>query len=127
MCFRSLYVFFQVKIYVFNLDRRARMKVDHEKVRFKPAREKRSYIMDSLRDVHGVQVKSQPCSYHTMGLRLTIEKTAKEIAEIVDQLRNGVPSIWLRCRKENTILMNTLFLDDGDEKVIVERLIELLH
>ena len=44
---------------------------------------------------------------------------AEETAKIVDQLKKGKPSIWVRYRRENTILMNTLFLDDGDEKVIV--------
>jgi hypothetical protein len=32
----------------------------------------------------------------------------------------------VRRRGESTILMNTLFLDDGDEKVIVDRVKELL-
>lgn len=103
------------------------MKFDHEKERFEPARKRRSHIMESLSDVLGVQIESQPYSYHVIGLRLILDKTPEETAEIVDKLRKGDPSIWLRRRKENTILMNTLFLDDGDEKVIVERLKELLH
>jgi len=102
------------------------MELDHEEVRFKPAREKQSYIVSSLGDIPGVLAESQPYSYHTMGLRLTFDKTAEETAELVGKMRSGDPSIWLRRRRENTVLMNTLFLDDGDEKVIVERLKELL-
>jgi uncharacterized pyridoxal phosphate-dependent enzyme len=102
------------------------MKLDHEKERFEPARKKRSYIMESLSDVLGVKSESQPYSYHVVGLQITLDKTPDETAEIVDNLRNGDPAIWVRRRRESTILMNTLFLDDGDEKVIAERLKEAL-
>jgi len=102
------------------------MEMDHEKERFDPARKRRSYIMESLSDVPGVQLEAQPYSYHVVGFQITLDKTPDETAEIVDNLRNGDPAIWVRRRRESTILMNTLFLDDGDEKVIVDRVKELL-
>jgi L-seryl-tRNA(Ser) seleniumtransferase len=102
------------------------MNLDHEKVRFKPARAKQRYIIDFLTKISEVQAESQPYSYHTMGVVITFDKTAEETAELVQKLRNGDPAIWLRRRRENSVLLNTLFLDIGDEKIIVDRLKELL-
>ena len=97
-----------------------------QKERFDPARKRRNYIMESLSDIPGVQIEAQPYSYHVIGLRLTLDRTPEATAKIVDQLKKGDPSIWVRYIRENTILVNTLFLDDGDEKVIVDRVKELL-
>ena len=102
------------------------MKLDHEEARLKPAREKQSYIIDALDGIAGVYAESEPYSYHTMGVRVTFDKTAEETAELVECLRDSDPAIWLRRRRDNSILMNTLFLDDGDERIIVDRLKTLL-
>ncbi|MBA7646687.1 D-glucosaminate-6-phosphate ammonia lyase [subsurface metagenome] len=102
------------------------MEMDHIKERLQPARRRRTNLMDALWKVPGVTLKVQPYSYHVVGLQVTLDKTPDETAEIVDNLRNGDPAIWVRRRRENTIMMNTLFLDDGNEKIIVDRVKELL-
>ncbi|GAG98990.1 unnamed protein product, partial [marine sediment metagenome] len=102
------------------------MKMDHIKERLQPARRRRTNLMDALWKVPGVTLNVQPYRYHVVGLQITLDKTPDETAEIVDNLRNGDPAIWVRRRRESTIMMNTLFLDDGEEKVIVDRVKELL-
>jgi L-seryl-tRNA(Ser) seleniumtransferase len=100
--------------------------LDHEKVRFEPARARRSYIKDSLAEVKGIKITSDPYRYHTVGLTLCFDKTPEEVEEMVNQLKSGDPSIWVRRRIEDKILLNTLFLGDGDEKLIVERIKKLI-
>ena len=102
------------------------MNLDHEEVRLKPARVKQSYIVDALDSIAGVYAESESYSYHTMGVRLTFDKTAEETAKLVECLRDSDPAIWLRRRRDNSVLLNTLFLDDGDERIIVDRLKTLL-
>lgn len=102
------------------------IKMDHEK-RLQPARERRSYLMEALKDIPDIKLAAQPYRYHVVGLQVTFEKkTQAQTRELAAKLREGDPSIWVRRSRGNSILINTLLLADGDEKIIAERLKEIL-
>jgi len=103
------------------------VKMDHEKERFQPAREKRDQIIESLKSVPDIKLIAQPYSAHTIGLQITLEKkTPEETAELDKKLKEGDPAIHIRSFKENNLFINTLFLADGDEYLLAQRLKDLI-
>ena len=101
------------------------MRMDHEKERFQPAYRKRIYLIDALKEIPEITLTSLPYLYHSVGLQITFNKlSSEETSKLVDMLRSGNPSIWVK-RNENNIIINTLFLLDGDENVIAGRLRQL--
>ena len=107
------------------------LKLDHEKVRFKPAWDKVHYIEEGIRGIKGlsnVRLNYVPRSgkgvgYHTIGLQLNFDdKSDEEVNEITRSFRRGNPEIWMRYwGTGNSFIINALNLADGDEKIIVER------
>ena len=60
------------------------------------------------------------------------KKTPEETDELVKKLKEGDPSIQVRIAlvppyaSENNLLINTLFLADGDEHLLAQRLKSLI-
>jgi len=103
------------------------IKMDHEKERLQPAGERRDRLMESLKAIPNVKLTPQPYRYHIVGLQITLEKkTSEETDELVKKLREGDPSIHIRGTSENNLLINTLFLADGDEHLLAQRLKSLI-
>lgn len=101
------------------------MEMDHEE-RLQQAEERRSYLIKTLREVPEMELAPQPYSYHVVGLEVTFKnKSPEEVRELVNALRDGDPSVWVRRSTENSLLVNTLFLVDDDEKILADRLKEL--
>ena len=109
------------------------MKLDHEKVRFKPAWEKAHYIEDNIKGLKGlkdvsfgyVPPEGKGCGYHIIGLQLTFKSDAAARA-LVKSLREGNLEIWVRGGMGPSFGINTLLLAEGEEKVIVERFKKLV-
>ena len=103
------------------------MKIDHEKERFQPARERRNRLMEALKVIPDIKLMPQPYRYHVVGLQITFEKkSSEETTELSKKLREGDPTIRVRSASKNNLLMNTLFLVDGDEHLLAERLKSLI-
>jgi len=83
--------------------------------------------MESLKAIPDVKLMPQPYRYHVFGLQITLEKkTPEETDELVKKLREGDPSIHIRGASQNSLLINTLFLADGDEHLLAQRLKSLI-
>jgi len=101
------------------------MTMDHEKERIQPALRRARYIMDECAGLSKVKMNAYPENFafvsgHVFGIQFTFqnEKTGEET---IRKLREGDPAIWIRGN-----IINTLFLKDGEEKIIVKRLKEIL-
>jgi hypothetical protein len=81
-----------------------------------------------LQTASNVEIKRFPMIgdiwYHIIGLQIFLGN--KNSAEVVKALREGDPSIWVLRHDQNTILVNTLFLVDGEEKILAKRLKSIL-
>ncbi|MFC1847538.1 aminotransferase class V-fold PLP-dependent enzyme [Chloroflexota bacterium] len=103
------------------------MKMDHEKERLQPAGERRDRLMEALKAIPDVKLVPLPYAYHVFGLQITLEKkTPKETDELAKRLREGDPSIHIRGASENNLIINTLFLADGEEHILAQRLKSLI-
>jgi L-seryl-tRNA(Ser) seleniumtransferase len=104
------------------------IQIDHEKERWNPARDRRSRLIEMLKDVPDIKLTSQPDSFfQIVGLEVTLEKkTADEASEIAAKLRANNPPILIRSVRENNLVINTLFLLDGEEQVIAKELRSLI-
>jgi uncharacterized pyridoxal phosphate-dependent enzyme len=103
------------------------IKMDHEKERLRPAEERRDRLMESLKTIPDVDLLPQPYRYHVTGLQVTLaKKTPEETGEMVKKLREGDPSIHIRGVNGNKLLINTLFLADGEELLLAQRLKDLI-
>ena len=62
------------------------------------------------------------------GLRVTVdaEKLRKTASEVVMELRAGNPSIWVREQEDSSFIIRMPTLKEGGERVIAERLREIL-
>jgi D-glucosaminate-6-phosphate ammonia-lyase len=101
------------------------VKMDHNKERIEPARQKIQKLQEVLSEVPDLDFSTWPeelidgIGYHQLGLRVTFEKkTTKEIVDLNNKLRNSDPSIWLYHHDGNSLDINALYLADGDEKII---------
>jgi hypothetical protein len=105
--------------------------MDHNKERFDPAWERAHYIMDNIKDLPGLSdavieyvPKSQKgCVYHTIGVTVTFpERSLQEVRDAVYSMREDDPEIWVRyLGVSNNFGINTLMLQAGEEKTLVER------
>lgn len=109
------------------------MKMDHEKERFEPAKEKAQYIMEKLEGISGIKMEIGPYDYHLLPLNIYFkDKTPEEVAAINSELLEGDPVIWVRHagvlgpELGPVLVFNMLFLVPGDEEIIAERLNEIL-
>lgn len=101
--------------------------MDHES-RFKVCDSRGKRIITGLKGVDGVELT--PILGGTglaVGVRVTLsaEKLGVKAESLAQKLRGGDPSIWLSFH-ENTLSLYTGTLVDGDEKILVDRLRELL-
>ncbi|HXC61048.1 MAG TPA: hypothetical protein VNV63_00105, partial [Nitrospiria bacterium] len=109
------------------------IKMDHEKERIEPALRKIEYLQRSLGNVQGVTFSSWPetlvdgIGYHQLGVQVHFEKKSPdEVAEITRKLREGDPSVWVYYHGGNSIEINVLYLANGDEEIIAEKIKELI-
>ena len=109
------------------------VKMDDNKDRIDPARQKIKKLQGALSDVQHLSFSVWPedlvdgIGYHQLGLKVTFEKkTANEVANLNRKLRDGDPSIWLYHHGENSLEINTMHLADGDEKIISDGIKRLL-
>jgi D-glucosaminate-6-phosphate ammonia-lyase len=99
------------------------VKMDHDKERFQPARDRRDHLIKALKDVPDITLAPQPYRYHAIDLQITLDKkTADETTKLVKLLREGDPSIRIRSVSENNLLVNTMFLMEDDVPLLAERL-----
>jgi len=99
------------------MDHRSRFQLSDRKVR---------YIVGESRKLGGVKLTTIPEGAElATGVRIDLERTPEATAEIVRKLREGNPSVWVGIQ-ENALRINALTLVDGDERVLVERLVNLL-
>jgi len=98
--------------------------MDHEKERIQPALRRAQYILNELAGVAGLKAKISPekfVSGHRLGVEMTYDDP--KVAEVVStKLREGDPEIWISGRG----FINTLWLKDGEEKMIAKRLKEIV-
>ena len=107
------------------------LSLDHEKVRFQPAWEKVHYIEDKIKGLKGLKdtefgyhpASGEGVGYHTVGLQIGFPgKSVGDVSKLVKRFREDDPEVWVRYwGNSNDFIINTLNLNDGDEKVIVER------
>jgi len=117
------------------LERYMNLMKDPEKA-LQPARKRLDYLYRALSDVPDVELTTIDSRSRVdplqIGLQMTLlTKTAEETAGIVKDLMNGDPEIWPG-RDGNRLLINAtsfrgleLFCD-GDEKIVAERLEDIL-
>jgi len=112
------------------------MDMDHEKV-LQTAREKLNYLMKALEDVPGIKMtvidsRTEGVDPLRISLQIRLEEdTPAKTSEIVKELMTGDPAIWVGSRGNSLIINITSFrglklFDDGDEKIIAERLKSIL-
>ena len=104
---------------------------DHVKTRFEPAWEKVRFIEEGIRGLPGLKdarFKYTPESgegtgYHTIGLHVTLEgKSVKETNALIRRMQEDDPEVWVRnWGSSNDFIINTINLNPGEEKVIVDR------
>jgi hypothetical protein len=63
-----------------------------------------------------------------VGLTVTVDQraTGKTAEQVAAELRNGNPPIWIR-QTGNDLFVHVPTLNDGEEKVVLERLKSALH
>jgi len=111
------------------------MKLDHEKERFKPSWDRIHYIEKHVRKLPRLKeayINYQPSSgagvsYHSIGLHVSFPtKSAEEVNFLVNKLREKDPEVWVRYYSGNTdFVINALYLNPGEEKIVVERFKEV--
>ena len=89
--------------------------------------------IDSMRNdlpqFEGVTLSEYPDGSPAEGLMLTIdpEKAGKTAQDVIDELKAGNPSIWVReLPEENSLAIRMFTLKEGGEQVIAQRLREIL-
>ena len=107
--------------------------MDHKIERIEPARRKIEKLKSALSDVRGLAFSPWPetlvdgVGYHQLGIRVHFtEKTSEQVAEVNRKLRDGDPSIWVYYHGGNSLEINALYLAEGDEEIIAEKIKKLL-
>jgi seryl-tRNA(Sec) selenium transferase len=100
------------------------MTMDHQ-ARFESYARRVQRLQDELSGVPRIELI--PDGNPTTGLRIVLDEqaTGKNSGEMADILRIGNPSIWLRSH-QRALVVSAVTLTDGDEKVIADRLKEIL-
>lgn len=102
--------------------------MNHED-RFAAYEQRISFLRQSLRGIPGIQLQDYPDQGPADGLRITVDpaKVGKTAAQVVEELRRGNPSIWVREDVENnSFAVRMPTLKEGGEKTIAERLKQVL-
>lgn len=107
--------------------------IDH-KHRLQNAYEKRRYLVESLGALSDVKTTDVPDSAIMVGFEMSLsKKSGEETARVVNELLEGNPRIevWyspagmvrdqVRCAP-NSFVINVMYMRDGDEKTLAERL-----
>ena len=88
-----------------------------------------------MKNIQGikVQVKENSIGHDPFGVTIELEDDTKSLIGVVENLKNGKPSIWLRCNSDmegvldDTILAVSPFgLHDGEEEIVGAKLAEEL-
>lgn len=88
-----------------------------------------STLRNDLSGISTVSLSEWPEGKPMEGLRVTVdaEKLGKTAQDVVEELRNGNPRIWVRQDdKEDSFVVRMLTLKEGAEATIADRLKELL-
>jgi L-seryl-tRNA(Ser) seleniumtransferase len=87
-----------------------------------------SAMRSDLRGVSGITMADYPANGPMEGLKITVDaqKVGKTGAEVIEELRNGNPSIWVRELDDDSLVVRMTTLKEGGEKVIADRLKEIL-
>jgi uncharacterized pyridoxal phosphate-dependent enzyme len=92
-------------------------------------------IASYLKNIQGikVQIKENSIGHDPFGVKIELESDNKSLIGVVENLRNGKPSIWLRCNSNmNGILddskleVSPFGLHDGEEEIVGAKLAEEL-
>ncbi|HYB04608.1 MAG TPA: hypothetical protein VED17_09100 [Nitrososphaerales archaeon] len=109
------------------------VKMDHKKERIEPAHGKIEKLKQLLSGVPNLRFSTWPeelidgIGYHQLGLKITFERLSPgAVVNLNNKLRDGDPSVWLYHHGGNSLEVNTLYLADGDEKIISDRIRSLL-
>jgi L-seryl-tRNA(Ser) seleniumtransferase len=106
--------------------------MDHDTERIEPAIDKGKYIRRELRDVDGVELELGDEEYHVLLLTITCPGRSPEFAETLEQeLLYEEPIIWPRKvgvsdANDPEVVLNLLWLRDGEEQLIADRLNTIL-
>ena len=104
--------------------------MNHED-RFSAYEARISTLRSDLSAIPNIKLSGYPDNGPYEGLRITIdaEELGKSAVDIVTELDSGNPAIWVRYRPEddaNSFIVRMPTLKEGGEKVIAERLREIL-
>jgi uncharacterized pyridoxal phosphate-dependent enzyme len=111
------------------------MRMDHEKERLEPAWERARYIEKRIRRLPGLKEARITCfprsgkgiGYNTLGLSVEFpDKSVEEVSALVNRMREADPEVWVRYwYNSSEFLVNALMLQPGEEKIVVERFMEV--
>ena len=107
--------------------------MDHKTERVEPATRKIENLKRALSDIPGLAFSTWPetlvegIGYHQLGIQVHFQdKTPEQVAELNRKLRDGDPSIWVYYHGGDGLEMNTLYLADGDEEIIAEKIRKII-
>ena len=92
-------------------------------------------IASYLKNIRGikVQVKENSIGHDPFGVKIELESDNKSLIGVVENLRNGKPSIWLRCNSNmdgildgSKLEVSPFGLHDGEEEIVGAKLAEEL-
>lgn len=108
------------------------VELDHEAERIDPARDKGRYIRRELQDIPGIETELGHEEYHVVPLTITCTSKSPGFVETLeDELLYGQPVIWPRTlglsdSNDPEMMLNLLWLRDGEEQIIADQLTEIL-
>ena len=92
-------------------------------------------IASYLKNIQGikVQVKENSIGHDPFGVTIELEDDNKSLLGVVENLKNGKPSIWLRCNSnmdgvldDSKLAVSPFGLQDGEEEIVGAKLAEEL-
>ena len=92
-------------------------------------------IASYLKNIQGikVQVKENSIGHYPFGVTIELEDDTKSLIGVVENLKNGKPSIWLRCNADmdgvlddTKLAVSPFGLHDGEEEIVGAKLAEEL-
>jgi hypothetical protein len=110
--------------------------MNHED-RFATYENRISTIKKDLSGVPNISLRDDPEGGPTVGLKIILDTKAlgKTAADVISELRLGTPSIWVRSDSfhpdhpspdDNAFIIGMKALQEGGEKVVTDRLKEIL-
>jgi D-glucosaminate-6-phosphate ammonia-lyase len=101
------------------------LSMDHE-ARFAACEARIDATHQELKDVPNIELVDPRRSRTDLWIRVDAEKLGKTAVDVVDELREGNPSIWVQDGDEHHFRLYFGVLPEGQESIIVERLKEIL-